>query len=132
MNELEDIKLKVLLQSMELEKPTSDFSTRVMKQIFEENNALEQIKAQRILGKGFWLIVAVFVAMTVVFYLMYQQGGQPESQIEQLVPGVEQGINSMLGKLGSVPLSIAGILIASSVLLFIDRIIGANAKLFSH
>ncbi len=112
MNELEDIKLKALLRSMELDKPTPDFSVRVMKRIFEENNALEQIKAQRILGKGFWWFVAVFIAMAVIFYLVYQQGGQPESQIEQLLPGVEQGINSMLGKLGAAPLSVAGILIA--------------------
>lgn len=132
MNELEDIKLKALLQSMKLEKPDPGFSAMVMNAIFKENNALEQIKAQRILGKGFWIITALFVLLVIVVYAMSSAGVQPEGKNEQLVPGMESGIQSVINGIGAVPLSVAGILIASSVLLFVDRFISSNAKLFTH
>jgi len=132
MSELEDIKLKALLQSMKLEKPDPNFSAMVMNSIFKESNALEQIKAQRILGKGFWIIMAMFALLAVVFFAMSNAGIQSDGKIEQLVPGVENGIQSFLSSFGSVPLSVAGILIATSVLLFIDRFISSNTKLFTH
>ncbi len=132
MNELEDIKLKALLQSMKLEKPDAGFSAMVMNSIFKESNALEQIKAQRILGKGFWIILALFLLLAVVVYAMSNAGIQPEGKLEQLVPGMENGIQSFTSRIGTIPLSVAGILIASSVLLFIDRFISSNSKLFAH
>lgn len=132
MSELEDIKLKALLQSMKLEKPDPNFSTMVMNSIFKESSGLEQIKAQRILGKGFWIILALFLLLAVVVYTMSNAGVQSDGKIEQLVPGMENGIQSFLSSFGSVPLSVAGILIASSVLLFIDRFITSNTKLFTH
>ncbi|MCK3682944.1 hypothetical protein [Maribellus sp. YY47] len=132
MSELEDIKLKALLQQMKLEKPGPNFSAMVMNSIFEESNALEQIKAQRILGKGFWIILMLFVLLTLVVYAMSNAGVQTDGKLEQLVPGMENGIQSFINSMGTVPLSVAGILIASSVLLFIDRVISANTKLFTR
>ena len=57
MNDIEDIKLKTLLQKMKLESPKANFSVRVMNKIFEEENVLNKIKSERILGKGFWIII---------------------------------------------------------------------------
>jgi len=135
MNELEDIKLKALLQSMQLESPREDFSARLMNRIFEESNVLETIKAQRVLGKGFWIFVLIFAVFMVVTYVVMSSGIQIGSETGQLIPDLNSGIsesyNSFFSKLGSVPLSIAGILIAASVLLFIDRIISSNQKIFA-
>lgn len=133
MNELEDIKLKVLLQKLELEKPDNDFTLRVMKQVVVEDTALEQIKAQKVLGKGFWIILILFVVLLAAMFIMSQSGaaaGSTGSVLPKLDSEMSQGIQSILGKMGMVPISVAGILIASSLLLFIDRFITSNTKLF--
>lgn len=134
MNELEDIKLKVLLQKLELEKPENDFTLRVMNRVVTEDNALEQIKAQKVLGKGFWIILILFVILLAVMFFMTQTGtaaGSSETILPKLNSEMSEGINSVMGKIGMVPISVAGILIASSILLFIDRFITSNTKLFA-
>ena len=136
MNELEDIKLNALLHELQLEKPGPNFSARVMNKIFEENPAFDQLKSQPILGKGFWIISALFVCLLVVMFMVSGTGTQTGSPINNLLPeissGVSTGFKSFFEKIGMVPLSIAGILIASSVLLFIDRLISSNSRVFSQ
>ena len=135
MNELEDIKLRVLLQNLELDSPGPDFTLRVMNRVTEENLALEQIKSQPILGKGFWVFTLIFVVLMAVIFFVFQGGAQSaggsEDILSKLDTGVSQGVQSFFGKLGTVPLSVAGILIATSLLLFIDRFITSNTKLFA-
>ena len=135
MNELEDIKLKILLQEMKLDSPKPDFTLQVMNLVIQEDQVLEQIKAQRILGKGFWIILVLFIVLMAAIFFMYQSGAQVAGDSGSLLPkidsGISEGVQSIFGKLGMVPLSIAGILIASSILLFIDRFITSNTKLFA-
>ena len=133
MNELEDIKLKILLQEMKLESPRADFASRVMDKIVEEDIVFEKIKSERILGKGFWIILILFVALLAAMLVMQNTALTSEGQINQFFKGIDSasGYQSFFEKLGSVPLSVAGILIASSVLLFIDRFISSNVKVFS-
>jgi len=133
MSELEDIKLKAFLQNMELESPKANFSVQVMNKIFEEDNALEKIKSERILGKGFWLISILFIVLLGIMFVMYQTGIQAdtESILPEVGQGVKDGYQSFFNKVDTLPLSIAGILIATSVLLFIDRFISSNSKIFA-
>ncbi len=134
MNELEDIKLKALLQNMKLESPKADFSARVMNKIFEEDNAIERLKAQRVLGKGFWLFLVLFVILLAAIYFVAGTGVAADDTAQNLIPSLDGAVSSyesFFSKLGKAPLSIAGILIAASILLFIDRIISANAQLFA-
>jgi len=135
MSELEDIKLKALLQQMKLDSPEPNFSVRVMNKIFEEDSVLERIKSEKILGKGFWIISILFIVLLATILIIYNSGAQPESQLQTLLPevnsGVSEGYRSIFSKMGTIPLSIAGILIASSVLLFIDRFISSNTKIFA-
>ena len=135
MNELEDIKLRALLQSMQLDSPGEKFSARVMNRIFEEDSVFETIKAERVLGRGFWTILVVFVVLLAAMFFMAGSGAQPQEETARLLPQVNETVsnsfNSFFGKIGSVPLSVAGILIASSILLFIDRIISSNSKIFA-
>jgi len=136
MNELEDIKLSALLHEMKLESPKANFSVRVMNQIFEEDNVMEKIKSSRILGNGFWIILVLFIALFVVIIAVSNTGLLPESDLGNVLPGlntskVSLGYQSFFEKLGSAPLSIAGILLASSILLFIERFINANSKVFA-
>ena len=135
MNELEDIKLKALLNEMKLEAPGADFSVRVMNKIFEENLVLEKIKSEKVLGKGFWIISILFIILLVAIFMMSNSGIQAESQISNLLPEVNNdvatGYQTFFDKIGAVPLSVVGILIASSTLLFIERLITFNSKIFS-
>ncbi|MEZ5106142.1 MAG: hypothetical protein R2757_16705 [Draconibacterium sp.] len=135
MNELEDIKLKMLLQEMKLESPKADFSSRVMHKIFAEDIVLEKIKSERILGKGFWIITTLFVVLIASMFIFQNTGINSTSggEINQFLNGIDntQGYQSFFQKIGTVPLSIAGIFIAVSVLLFIDRFITSNMKVFS-
>ena len=135
MNELEDIKLKAFLQNLELEKPGSGFTVQVMNKIFAEDSALEQIKSEKILGKGFWIISILFVVLLAAIFVVSNTGMQADSQIGQLLPeagqGLSEGYDSLFSKLGTLPLSIAGITIGVSVLIFIDKIISSNSKIFA-
>ncbi|WP_347840267.1 hypothetical protein [uncultured Draconibacterium sp.] len=135
MNELEDIKLKALLQNMKLEKPGSKFTVNVMNKIFEENNVLEKIKSEKVLGKGFWIISILFIVLLAAIFFVNNAGVQTDSQIGQLLPEAGQGLSedyqSFFSKLGTLPLSIAGITIAVSVLIFIDKFISSNSKIFA-
>jgi len=135
MNELEDIKLKAMLQELELESPKENFSFRVMNKIFQEENALEKIKSERILGKGFWTITILFILLLASIFVISNFGIAPESQLSNLFPklndGLSNGYSSFFTKLGTAPLSVAGIFFAASILLFIERFINSNAKVFS-
>lgn len=134
MNELEDIKLKAVLQGIKLDSPEPNFSVRVMNKIFEESSALERIKSEKILGKGFWIIMLLFVALLVTVFLFSNSGVEPSGTVQQLLPemnGVNEGYQSILGKMGTVPLGIGGLFAAFSVLLFIDRVISSNSKVFA-
>ena len=135
MNELEDIKLKALLNEMKLESPTSNFSIGVMNKIFEEDSLLEKVKSERVLGKGFWLILILFVILFAIIYYVSTSGMAIESQFSNILPGlnsskISTGYQTIFERMGAVPISIVGILLASSTLLFIDRIIIANSKVF--
>jgi len=134
MNELEDIKLKILLQEMKLESPGKNFTSNVMDKILDEDLALERIKSERILGKGFWIILILFVALLAAILMMQNSTVASGGELNNFFNGLESatsGYNSFFSKIGNLPLSIAGILIASSILLFIDRFISSNAKVFS-
>ena len=134
MSELEDIKLKALLNEMKLESPSANFSVRVMNKIFEEDSVIERIKKEKVLGKGFWIIIILFIALLATIVLLSNSGIQADGQIANLLPKVNSevsnGYQSFFEKMGGVPLSVVSILIAASTLLFIERIISANSKIF--
>jgi hypothetical protein len=105
-----------------------------MDKILDEDLALERIKSERILGKGFWIILILFVALLAAILVMQNSAIDSGGELNNFFKGFENatsGYNSFFSKIGNVPLSIAGILIASSILLFIDRLISSNAKVVS-
>ena len=131
MNEPKDIKLKSLLHELELESPKTNFSVRVMNKIFEESNVLEKIKSERVLGKGFWIISLLFAALLIAVFFFSNSGAENTNIISGLSPQINEasnGYNSLLGKIEALPLGVAGLLAAFSILLFIDRFISSHHK----
>lgn len=127
----EDKKLGQLLRSARPESPGRGFSSRVMDRIFEEQYGLEQVKQQPVLGRGFWIILALFAVLLGIFVLL-SGGGQEVNSSPALFPDVNTdavmtGYRSFFEKLGGLPASVAGILMASSLLIFLERFLGSRS-----
>jgi hypothetical protein len=132
----EDKELKSLLKSIKLDSPETNFTVRVMTKIFQEESLIEKVKRERILGKGFWIILALFVALFVAMILASGSdaamgGNMPRLVSEINSSGAAAGYQTFFQKLGTVPVSIAGILLASSLLLFIDKLSQSKMNIFS-
>lgn len=127
----EDKKIKLLLKSVKLDSPGPNFTVRVMNRIFQEDSVLEKIKRERVLGKGFWVILALFVILIAALVVVSISGMVTGSETPGLLPGintreVSEGYQSLYSKLGTAPVGIAGIFLALSVLLFMERIISSK------
>lgn len=132
----EDKELKSLLKSIKLDSPGSNFTVRVMDKIFQEESLIEKVKKERVLGKGFWIILALFAVLFVAMFVVSGTDAATSENIPKFVSeinsrGAAAEYQSFLQKLGTVPLSIAWILIASSLLLFLDKLINSKMNLFS-
>ena len=141
MTELEDIKLKMLLQDIQLESPDANFSDRVMKKILQENDAIEKIKSERVLGKGFWIIVALFIVLLGIVGIVSSSGTETAGIFDKFfqankifgnASNTANNYESILEKFGSLPVGVAVIFIASSILLFIERFINSNLNVFPN
>ncbi len=130
----EDKELKALIKSMKPDSPGSDFSGKVMNRIFEMESLLEKVKRERIFKKEFWIITTLFVVLLGSLIAVSVSGtGGAESELAKLLPdvnagGVKEGYQSAFEKVTSLPLSIAGILLASSFLVFIDRFLNKRSE----
>jgi len=72
-----DKELRKLLKEIQLESPSKDFTLKVMDRVWEEKAAVvksEQLKSERILGRGFWVIIALFVLLFLAVVLFSNQG----------------------------------------------------------
>jgi uncharacterized membrane protein len=121
-----DNELRSLIKGMKLDSPGSDFTSKVMGRVYEEKAAMEKVKDEKLLGKGFWIILFLFVVLIAAMFVFSSSGVQAEGQLSKLLSGagdgtLAQGYQSFFGNLGSLPLSIGGILLATSVLVLIDR-----------
>ncbi len=121
-----DNELKSLIKEIKLDSPGKDFTLNVMSRVLEEKAATEPVKDERILGKGFWIILLLFVLLISAMFVFSGNGIQEEGQLSKMLSNVSDGTlssgyQSVFSKLGTLPLSIGGILLASTVLLFIDR-----------
>lgn len=132
----EDKELRTLLKSIKLDSPEPNFTVRVMNRIFQEESLIEKVKRERVLGKGFWIILALFVALFVAMALVSGSDAASGGNVPKLISeinssGAAAEYQTFFQKLGTVPVSIAGILLASSLLLFIDKFLTSKMNLFS-
>jgi len=121
-----DNELKTLIKGIKLDSPGNDFTSVVMSRVFEEKAAMEKVTSEKILGKGFWIILLLFVFLFVALFVFSPNGAAEENLLSKMLGGanegaLSQGYQSFFSNLGTLPLSIGGILFATSILLFIDR-----------
>jgi len=121
-----DNELKTLIKGIKLDSPGNDFTSAVMSRVFEEKAVMEKIPDERLLGKSFWIILSLFILLFVAMFVFSSTGTETESLWSKLLSNADssafsKGYNSLFSNLGTLPLSIGGILLASSILLFIDK-----------
>lgn len=128
----EDKELKQLLKSIKLESPGVDFSNRVMNRVFAEQPALEQVKSLPVLGKGFWIILALFAALLVAVVLV-SGGGSASEQTPALLSQINTdavltGYRAFFDKFANLPAGVAGILMGASLLLLLEKFLGSRRQ----
>jgi len=131
-----DNELRSLIKGVKLDSPGSDFTSKVMNRVYEEKVVMEKVKDEKLLGKGFWIILFLFVALIAAMFVFSSSGLQDGGQLSKLMSGAGEGAlsqryQSFFSNLGSLPLSIGGILLASSVLVLIDRFLPQITANFS-
>jgi hypothetical protein len=130
-----DKELKMFLKNVKLESPGKDFSSQVMNRIFQEESVVEQVKAEPILGRGFWIILALFVIlMAVMVYL--SAGSTAAGSTSGMLPDIDStnfmaGYRSFFEKLDVLPASIAGIFIGASLLVFLEKYLESKKLIVS-
>ena len=133
-----DKELRKLLKEVQVETPSKEFTLKVMNRVWEEKAALaksETVKSEKILGRGFWIILGVFILLFFAVAFFANQGIAETGQISKFIEGIGEGsvsnqYQSVFSKVNSLPLSIGGILLALSVLIFIDRFLNKlNGKI---
>lgn len=125
----EDKELRQLLKSIKLEKPAPDFTKVVMNRVFQERTIVEQVRVEPVLGKGFWIILALFVLLMAVMVLLSGSNIVPESTA--VLPEINtekymSGYRSFFENFGNLPVSIAGITLAFSMLIFLERFLSSR------
>lgn len=121
-----DIELKNLIKGIKLDSPGSDFTTKVMNRVFEEKPVVEIVKKEKLLGRGFWIILSLFAILFLAMFISSTTGIQDDGQLANIFgkigsSSLTSGYESVFSKMGSLPLSIGGILFAASILIFIDK-----------
>jgi hypothetical protein len=124
----EDKELKQLLKSVKLESPGADFSARVM-------NRVEQVKSLPVLGKGFWVILALFAILLAAVALV-SGGSSSAEQTPALLSQVNTdavltGYRAFFDKFANLPAGVAGILMGASLLLLLEKFLGTRRQAVS-
>lgn len=132
-----DNELKNLIKGIKLDSPGNEFTSMVMNRVFEEKAALEKVKKEKVFGKGFWIIIFLFVVLFVAMIVFSTSGFEVDSQLSNLFSTADEGqlsqsYQSFFSKLGNLPLSISGILFATSILIFIDKFLPRLMPNHSH
>ncbi len=123
----EDSELREIIRDIKLESPGKDFTMNVLDRIHKEVPFAFQIKKEPLLGMGFWTIVVLFIALGIAMFFFSGSLTGSEGTIGKFLNSVSTtsasgAYKGFLGQLNNVPAGIVGILLASSLLIFIERL----------
>jgi hypothetical protein len=129
-----DKMLKSLIKEIHLDKPGDKFTLNVMNKVFDIAAAKSQIRKLKILGVNFWIFVLLFVVLGAALVIFSSTGAGQAGGTGGLLPSLNTGkvasdYNSILGFFGKVPLIIPVFLIASSLLLLLERFLSKRRYL---
>ena len=117
-----DIKLKQFLKSYTPESPGPEFSGRVMKSIYEEQSYLEQVRKYPVLRRSFWVFLLLFTAL-IVFAVISGSYTDQSAVMNIRTDKILTVYRSFISQIGTLPLSMASILTATSLLVFLGNML---------
>ena len=130
----EDNELRRLIKSIKPESPGTDFSSKVMKRVYDEQEEIEKSKSESIFGSWFWIILAAFASLFVIVFLVPENAtGESASPdiITELTGNAMSNFYSFIYKtFDFVSPSVAAILIASSLLIIIERLLSSRIRIY--
>lgn len=125
-----DQEFKQLIRKTILDKPDDGFTDRVMKAL-ETQTAAQPVKKDPLLGKPFWIFVALFAALGILLILLEAFSPAPDSSIlntlgiqwQPQVPEIMRTTVSQIGReLQSLPAALSYIMLTATFLLLADRL----------
>jgi len=130
----EDNELRRLIKSIKPESPGADFSSKVMMRVHEKQEELDRIRSERIFGKWFWIILAAFISMFMIV-IFVPETAFGTSAFSGIIPEFDREIistlySSLFKIFDVVPAGVAGILLASSLLLILERLLSSRVRVY--
>jgi len=137
MNTIEnDRELRKLMKEISLEKPGAGFSTKVMDAIIAES-AKTVYRTEPILSRNFWIFVGLFVSLAIVLMLIGASGAYSSAEISQGIlerfpapelSEVKEGITKFMETITGLPITIAAIMIGTTILILADKFFSSKEK----
>ena len=133
-----DTELKKMIREIRLESPGPDFSTKVMQAVLAEARGKPVYTTEPLLGRKFWMLVALFVALAIAFMLFFGNETTLENgTIQQWLSGlhmpdlnpVKNILIDIFGKIGSLHWIVAAVMSVASVLILADKFLTDRNKL---
>jgi hypothetical protein len=132
-----DKELKKWMKDIRLESPGPEFSSKVMEAILTETEKKLSFVAEPVLGKKFWILVILFVAL-IVFFILFpgEKTASHTGLIQQLFSGIPKPdwnpINHLISefatKTGSLTWTLAAVMLGASILIIADNIFPRTCK----
>ncbi len=121
--------LRQMLKNIKLDKPASEFTNQVMTRVFQESVLIEQVKSEPVLGKGFWIIMALFGILMAA--MVFVSTGNFTAEHISILPDISSrgfmiDYRLFFSNMANLPANIAGISIAFSLLIFLERYLTAK------
>ncbi|MDD4756734.1 MAG: hypothetical protein PHG29_11695 [Prolixibacteraceae bacterium] len=93
-----------------------------MKSIYEEQSYLEQVRKYPVLRRSFWVFFLLFTALIVFAVISGSSTGQ-SAVVNIRTDEILTGYRSFISQIGALPLSMASILTATSLLVFVGNLL---------
>jgi len=129
----EDTELRQLIKGFRLQSPGDNFSSKVMDHIHEEKRESERVKAEKIIGPWFWIVLASFAGLCAAVFFV-SESDYDTSLISGFLQGTgEKSLSTyytlFVSFLDTVPTSVAGIMLALSLLVLLDKFFLSRLRL---
>jgi hypothetical protein len=122
----DDSKLREIIRDIKLDSPGKDFTMHVLDRIHKEVPFAFQIKKEPMFGRGFWAIIISFVVLGAAIFILSGTMPDTEGTIGKFLGSMNTGsatntYKGVISFFNGVPAGITGILLASSLLIFLER-----------
>lgn len=130
-----DREFRKLMKEIRIDKPSAGFSARVMDAVYTEVSL--SYRTEPVLGRKFWIFVALFALLAIVLIIVSGSGVNSESEfagrlLERFplldITGTKGGFSKLMDSLSGLPATLGAIMIAASLLILADKLFGQKHR----